>query len=114
MRALRDVNSRAFDKAQMDLHKARIDALDLAVAHLRDRADHTDSALQQALTKEYLSHTLDQVFGRLEKDVDARFERQARSVEALRVMVGQTDELLQKVLDGLDSIRNDRDMAETR
>jgi hypothetical protein len=114
IRALRELDGRTFDKAQMDLYKARIDALDLAVARLRDRADHTDTALQQALTSEDLSHTLDQVFGKLEKDVDARFERQARSVEALRVMVGQTDELLQKVLDGLESIRHDQDMAESR
>jgi len=114
MRALRDLDGRTFDKAQMDLYKARIDALDLAVARLRERADHTDTALQQSLTSEDLSHTLDQVFGKLERDVDARFERQARSVEALRVMVGQTDELLQKVLDGLESIRHDQDMTESR
>ncbi|HTA45297.1 MAG TPA: hypothetical protein VK789_22770 [Bryobacteraceae bacterium] len=114
MRALRDLDGRTFDKEQMDLYKARIDALDLAVARLRERADHTDTALQQSLTSEDLSHTLDQVFGKLERDVDARFERQARSVEALRVMVGQTDELLQKVLDGLESIRHDQDMTESR
>lgn len=114
MRALRDLNDRKSDTTQMDLHRARIDALDLAVARLRERADDTDNALQQALTRQELSHTLDQVLGKLENDVDSRFERQARSVEALRVMVGQTDELLQKVLDGLESIRNDRDLAESR
>ena len=114
MRALRVLNGRTLDKTQMNLYKARIDALDLAVARLRERADDTDNALQQALTRQELSHTLDQVLGKLENDVDSRFERQARSVEALRVMVGQTDELLQKVLDGLESIRNDRDLAESR
>ena len=114
MRALRDLNGRKSDTTQMDLHKARIDALDLAVARLRERADDTDTALQHALTRQELSHTLDQVLEKLERDVDSRFDRQARSVEALRVMVGQTDELLQKVLDGLESIRNDRDLAESR
>lgn len=114
IRALRDLDGKASNQTQMDLHKARIDALDLAVARLRERADDTDTVLQQALSREDLSRTLDQVLGKLERDVDSRFDRQARSVEALRVMVGQTDELLQKVLDGLESIRNDRDMAESR
>jgi len=54
-----------------------------------------------------LSQTLDGVFGRLEQGVDARFEHQTQSVEALRMMVGQTDELLQRVLDGLESMKTE-------
>lgn len=100
--------------AELEVVKARIDALHLAVARLNDQAGQFHTRLENAVTREELSQTLDRVFGTIEGEVDARFEHQTRSVEALRIMVGQTDELLQKVLDGLESIGNDRDPAETR
>jgi hypothetical protein len=99
---------------ELEVVKARIDALNLAVARLSDQAGQFQTRLENAVTREELSQTLDRVFGRIEGEMDARFEQQVRSVEALRLMVGQTDELLQKVLDGLESIGNDRDLVESR
>ena len=99
--------------AELEVVKARIDALNLAVARLNDQAGQFHTRLENAVTREELSQTLDRVFGRIEGEVDARFEHQTRSVEALRIMVGQTDELLQKVLDGLESIGNDQDLVES-
>jgi hypothetical protein len=100
--------------AELDVVKARLDALNLAVARLSDQAEQFHTRLENTVTREDLSQTLDRVFGRVESEVDARFEHQTRSVEALRLMVGQTDELLQKVLDGLEAIGNDRNLVETR
>ncbi len=100
--------------AELEVVKARIDALNLAVARLSDQAEQFHTRLENAVTRDDLSQTLDRVFGRVEVEVAARFEHQTRSVEALRLMIGQTDELLQKVLDGLESIRNDRDSLETQ
>ncbi len=64
-------------------------------------AEQTSSSLQnkldQMVTKDDLSQRLDRIFVQMEQGVDARFEHQIRSVEALRMMVGQTDELLQRV-----------------
>ena len=37
----------------------------------------------------------------------ARFDQNARSLDALREMVGQTDDLLQKVLEGLEALHAD-------
>ena len=102
------------DSSELALVKARIDAINLAVARLGDLAEQFHARLDRSVTREELSQTLDRVFGRLESEVDARFEHQTSSVEALRLMVGQTDELLQRVLDGLESIGNDRDLVETR
>ena len=101
------------NSVELEVVKARIDALNLAVARLSDQAEQFHTRLDNAVTREDLSQTLDRVFGRVEGEVDARFEHQTRSVEALRLMVGQTDELLQKVLDGLESIGNDRGLVET-
>lgn len=113
MRGLRELNVTSPDKKPLEQLKARADGLDLAVAQLGDRLNQTQAKLAQSITHEELSRVFDQVFGKFQDDIDARFERQTHSVEALRDMVGQTDELLQKVLDGLEAIRNDRDMAET-
>jgi hypothetical protein len=113
IRGLRALDTTVVNQTQLKLAKARIDALDLALARLGEQVGEIHARLEHAVTEEELAQTLDRVFGRMESEVDARFDRQTRSVEALRLMVGQTDELLQKVLDGLESIRNDRDLAET-
>ena len=112
-RGLRALEVSVENKAEFGLIKARIDALDLAVARLGQQTSEFHSRMDNSVTREQLSQALERAFGRLETDVDARLDRQTRAVEALRLMVGQTDELLQKVLDGLESIRNDEDLAET-
>lgn len=91
--------------AGLETLQARVDTLHVAVARLADQAEQLRSRLDHAVTKDELAQTLDRVFGPLERGIDARFEHQTRSVEALRMMVGQTDELLQRVLDGLESMR---------
>jgi hypothetical protein len=106
VRGLRGFNSAA-DRADLAVVRARIDALSLAVARLGDQSEQLSARQEASVTRTELAETLDRVFGKLTSDVDERFERQTRSVEALHLMVGQTDELLQKVLDGLDAISND-------
>jgi len=101
------------ESANLDQINSRIDSLNLAVAKLGDQAQQADARLNGTVTRTELSEALDRVFGKLEGELDERFDRQTRSVEALRVMVGQTDELLQKVLDGLESIGSDRDLAQS-
>jgi hypothetical protein len=113
VRGLRGLNSAA-DRANLSVVNARIDALSLAVARLGDQAEQLNQRQDASVTRTELAETLDRVFGKLTNDVDERFERQTRSVEALHLMIGQTDELLQKVLDGLEAMENDRDLAQTR
>ena len=89
--------------------EAQVDTLHLAIARLASRTEQVESRLgsmsSQSVTKEEIHQTLERVCGRIEDEVESRFEHQARSVEALRTMVGQTDELLRRVLDGLESLR---------
>lgn len=113
VRGLRGLNSAA-DRADLSVVKARIDALSLAVARLGDQSERLSARQEASVTRTELAETLDRVFGRLTNEVDERFERQNRSVEALHLMVGQTDELLQKVLDGLEAMENERGIAQTR
>jgi hypothetical protein len=95
--------------------QAQIDTVQLAVAGIGTQTGHLQARMDQMATamvsKDELDQTLERLFGRLESGVEARFERQSRSVDALRVMVSQTDELLQRVLDGLEGMKVD-DAAE--
>jgi hypothetical protein len=112
VRGLRGLNSAA-ERADLSVINARIDALSLAVARLGDQSEHLSAREEAFVTRTELAETLDRVFGKLTTNVDERFERQTRSVEALHLMVGQTDELLQKVLDGLEAIEHNRDLTQT-
>ena len=105
LRGLRVRRNSTRSAADMENLEARVDTIHVEVARLANQAEQLQSRLDEMITKDELSQTLDRVFGPLERGIDARFEHQARSVEALRTMVGQTDELLQRVLDGLESVR---------
>jgi 2-methylisocitrate lyase-like PEP mutase family enzyme len=85
----------------------RVELIDAAVTRLTERSVQLQSRLDEMVTRDELSQTLDRIFAPLEQRIEARFEHQIRSVEALRTMVGQTDELLQRVLDGLESVETE-------
>ncbi len=117
VRGLRGLSAAA-DRVDLSVVNARIDALSLAVARLGDQSAQLSARQDACVTRTELAQAIDRAFGKLTTEVDDRFERQTRSVEALHLMVGQTDELLQKVLDGLDAINNgatenDREFAQT-
>jgi hypothetical protein len=87
--------------------EARVDTLHMALSRLAGQNEELQARLQNTVSKEEIQQTLERVFGRVEEEVEARFEHQAKSMEALRTMVGQTDELLQRVLDGLESLKDE-------
>jgi len=109
MRGLRVLDSITRTSAGLEMIEARVDTIHVAVARLANQTEHLQSKMDGTVTRDELSQTLDEVFGRIEQGVDARFEHQTRSVEALRMMIGQTDELLQRVLDGLESMKSEAD-----
>jgi hypothetical protein len=114
LRGLRALGTVTRNSAGLEMIEARVDTIHVAVARLADQTELLQSKLDRMVTKDELSQTLDVVFGRSERGVDARFEHQTRSVEALRLMIGQTDELLQRVLDGLESMKAEADDNERR
>ena len=107
LRSLRAIGSITQNAAGLETLEARVDTINVAVARLAAQMEQVQFKFDQTVGRDELSQTLDGVFGRLERGVDARFEHQTRSVEALRMMVGQTDELLQRVLDGLESMKSE-------
>ncbi len=111
LRSLKILGKITTNASALEALEARVDTMQLAVARLADRNDQLESRLEQMTTREELNETLERVFGRVEHEVETRFELQSRSVEALRSMIGQTDELLQRVLDGLESIKESEELS---
>ncbi len=109
LRSLKLLGNIAGHASTLQNLEARVDTLHMAVARVAGQTEQFKTRLDQVVTRmvarDELQQTLERVFGRVEEEVEARFEHQAKSVEALRIMVGQTDELLQRVLDGLESLK---------
>jgi hypothetical protein len=70
---------------------------------IEDRLNEVEKRMARAVTEEELSRSAENTRERLEERMEVRFGHQSQSIEALRVMIGQTDELLQRVLDGLEN-----------
>lgn len=107
-RGLRLLSNSARNAAPLRVLQARVDTIHVAVARLSDRMEQLQAQMDQRVITDNMTEPLDLVCGQLERGVAARFEHQTRAVEALRSMVGHTDELLQRVLDGLESLDSER------
>ena len=114
IRSLRVLGNITSNAAGLETLEARVDTINVAVARLAGQTEQLQSKLDRMVTKDELTQTLDEAFGRIERGMDARFEHQTRSVGALRMMIGQTDELLQRVLDGLESMKAEGDIDQGR
>lgn len=102
LRVLGNINRNA---ARLGTIQARIDTIQVAVARLAEQNDQLQAKLDQRVTREEMAGAIDRAFRQMEHSVETRLEQQSRSTEALRSMVGQTDELLQRVLDGLEAMK---------
>ncbi len=79
-------------------------ALKTQISRLEDRVDRHDTQLRAIPATEPIGVAIDRVFERSAKALDERFAEQTRSIESLKTMVSQTDELLEKVLDSIYSL----------
>jgi len=113
LQSLRMIGNITQSIARIGTLDARIDTLHVAISRLAEQTEQVQAGLNQRVTRDELHTAIDRAFQQLESGIDDRFERQTRSVEALRQMVGQTDELLQRVLEGLDSLRSERTTEES-
>ncbi|HVW11615.1 MAG TPA: hypothetical protein VHC90_23695 [Bryobacteraceae bacterium] len=57
------------------------------------------------VTKAELNAAMEQFSRKLEVETDRRFEVQDRSVQSLRTMMARTDELLEQVIENIESLR---------
>jgi hypothetical protein len=93
---------------QLDRIEERLTRLENAVEAQIASLEHASSR-NPALTAEHfvtrgeLSAAMEQFASTLDTDIQRRFDIQNRSVQSLRTMVARTDELLEKVLETIES-----------
>jgi hypothetical protein len=79
----------------------RIEVLIAPLERLTSRSEGVDAFV----TKGELSAAMEQFSRRLEEETDRRFQVQDRSVQSLRTMMARTDELLEQVIENIESMR---------
>lgn len=109
---------------------ATVDALKKSVADLEARVvahESATSARFDQVEEQVREHTarladvpstsqiiaaMEQLLSKTMTSLDERLTTQARSIEVLKTTVSQTDSLLERVLESLDSLQNGSDSAE--
>lgn len=86
-------------KAQSRSHERRLSQLEAESAGHQSRLDRMPSTTQ-------LLAAMDDLLGKAMSGLEGRLTAQARSIEALQLTVTQTDELLERVLESLDTLRD--------
>jgi hypothetical protein len=105
-----DAQLRALKKsvAALETRLASQETLDeKRVAQIEARLNEHDERLQQVPTTSQLVAAMESLLSKTMAGLDERLTSQAHSIEVLKATVAQTDELLERVLESLDSIRQD-------
>src|SRR3569833_638170 len=94
--------------ARLDLVEDRLirmeKRIEVLIAPL-ERLTSRTAGVENFVTKAELNAAMEQFSRRLEEETDRRFEVQDRSVQSLRTMMARTDELLEQVIENIESLR---------
>ncbi len=93
MRDNSQTNAAGDDSAQHVL--ARLSRIEERLLHLETGIDWVSRAEMEA--------AIEQLSGSMASDLDCRFDVQNQSVQSLRTMIARTDELLEQVIENIES-----------
>lgn len=93
---LKHDRSKDLDQQEWDEIENRLDRIERAIDTVATKSERTDF-----VTRDELTGRLEELNHRITGEVDAKFECQSLSVEALRTMIRHTDSLLERVLGAL-------------
>ena len=82
----------------------RYAGLETKLSRLENRVEQHDRQLRDVPSARQIQAAIERAFDRSATALEQRFSEQARSIESLKTMVSQTDELLEKVLDSIHSL----------
>lgn len=86
--------------------KAQVRAHDGRIARLEARSAAHEAKLQEVPSTPQIVSAMDELLGKAMSGLESRLTAQARSIETLQMTVSQTDELLERVLESLDTLRD--------
>lgn len=86
--------------------KAQARAHDHRLARLEARSDAHEARLKDMPSAAQMVSAMDDLLAKAMSRLDGRLTAQAQSIETLQTTVSQTDELLERVLESLDTLRD--------
>jgi len=86
--------------------KAQTRAHDRRLSRLEGRVDEHEGRLNQAPSTKQLVAAMDDLLAKALDGLEGRLNAQSQSIETLQATVAQTDELLERVLESLDTLRD--------
>jgi uncharacterized coiled-coil protein SlyX len=86
---------------RLDLFGERLARLESSITHSNAHSQTYDSRTTESGTKENLRFV---THAELASELEHRFEIQNRAVQSLRTMVARTDELLEQVIESIESM----------
>jgi uncharacterized coiled-coil protein SlyX len=86
--------------------KAQVRAHDHRLSRLEARSTAHEAKLKDVPSTVQIVAAMDELLSKAVSGLDGRLTAQARSIETLQMTVSQTDELLERVLESLDALRD--------
>ena len=86
--------------------KAQVRAHDHRLNRLEARSDAHETKLKGMPSTAQIVSAMDELLAHAMSGLDGRLTAQARSIETLQTTVSQTDELLERVLESLDTLQD--------
>jgi uncharacterized coiled-coil protein SlyX len=96
---------RSFDRLSREW-KAQVRAHDYRITRLEARSDAHEAELKETPSTAQMLSAMDELVAQAMSGLEGRFTAQARSIETLQMTVSETDELLERVLESLDTLRD--------
>jgi len=94
---------RSLDRSSREW-KAQLRAHDHRLSLLETRSDRHEARLKELPSTVQIVSAMDELLGKAMSVLEGRLAAQARSIETLQTTVSQTDELLERVLESLDTL----------
>jgi len=86
--------------------KAQVRAHDWRLNRLEARSEAQETKLKEMPSTAQLIAAMDELLAQAMAGLEGRLTAQAQSIETLRLTVSETDELLERVLESLDTLRD--------
>lgn len=90
----------------------RQSAQEVRIGAIEERLDDHDTRLATVPTTEQIVSAMQDILGRTMQNLDQRLSAQSESIELLKTTVTQTDALLERVVDSIESLRQEPSSAD--
>lgn len=114
VRALADTNRSSQRMVEVEGRLSRIEAsLDRVVSspQASPQTNHSKDLVSRSEMQQAVAETADRLWLRFDRELDRRLSEHEHSIDALRSLIAQTDELLGRVLENLDAALPEPEMA---